>query len=515
PATATVAAPAPSDSAGGLRFVNVTSAAGVNLEHRLRTVTADADRIAAGVAAGDVDGDGYLDLYVIGGDDATPDTLYRNAGTGTLRFDDVTAAAGLSQQGRRGSGPAFADVDGDGDADLFVGAVDGAAPSLWLNDGDGGFVDGTDASGFAQMTRPYTFSAAFGDVDLDGDLDAAFSHWDWQEGVVAAAPINDTETLWRNGGDGRFDNVSVASTLATAIGADGTDYSFAPNFADIDSDGYPDLLMASDFGTSQVLLNNRDGTFSDATTAVISDRNGMGAAVGDYDNDGDLDWFVTAIAAAGVPQDNGFDGNRLYRNDGGGRFDDVTDAAGVRIGGWGWAACFADFDNDGWLDLFHVNGWYDDRFATLPARLFMADGNGGFDERALAVGLTTDRQGRGVVCADLDRDGDIDLFIANNQNVAELYENRLASAANWLTVQLRGAGGNTQGVGARVIVSADGVQQLREVRIGSHFVSQTVAEAHFGLGAAARVSRLEVVWPGGERTELTDVAVNRVLVIAE
>ena len=275
------------------------------------------------------------------------------------------------------------------------------------------------------------------------------------------------------------------------------------------------MLLAADFRTSQVFVNTRDGTFSDATTAAISDENGMGAAVGDYDNDGDLDWFVTAIAAEGVPQDNGFTGNRLYRNDGAGTFEDVTDVAGVRIGGWGWAACFSDFNNDGHLDLFHVNGWDDDRFRDLPSRLFMADGTGRFNETAIDAGVTTDRQGRGVVCADFDRDGDIDLFIVNNRNFAELYENRLGTDGRWLGVQLRGVGANTRGVGGRVSLTAGGLTQMREIRIGNNFVSQHVAEAHFGLGGANRVDELRVVWPGGEETVLTDVAANQVLRIEQ
>ena len=382
-----------------------------------------------------------------------------------------------------------------------------------INNGDGTFSDESAASAFAAMTSDNTFSAAFADYDLDGDLDLALSHWDWQEGVVNTDPIPDTETLWRNNGDGSYSNVSIQSVLSAAIGGDGTDYSFTPNFADIDNDGFPDLLMAADFKTSQVFLNNRDGTFSDITTDTISDENGMGAAVGDYDNDGDLDWFVTAIAAEDVPQDNGFNGNRLYRNAGNGAFEDVTDAAGVRIGGWGWGACFADFNNDGHLDIFHVNGWYDARFAKLPSRLYIADGGGSFDEVALRAGVSTDRQGRGVVCTDFDRDGDVDLFIVNNQDFSELYENQHPNPRSWLTVRLRGTGANTNGIGARVLATARGETQLREIRHGNNFVSQHVAEAHFGLGDAVQVTELRVVWPGGDEQTFEDVAVNQVLVI--
>ncbi|MEO0996792.1 MAG: CRTAC1 family protein [Pseudomonadota bacterium] len=497
-------------------FANITVGAGVNFEHRISAAApVDAELISAGVAAGDYDDDGYIDLYVVGGDGATPNLLYRNLGDDTIRFEERGVAAGVGVSGRRGSGPVFADLDGDRHLDLFVGAVAGDPIAVFANNGDGTFTERTGGSGLDGLTRENTFSAALADYDLDGDLDMALSHWDWKEGIMPAAPIPDTETLWSNRGDGSFENVSVPSVLSGAIGGDGTDYSFTPNFADIDNDGSPDLLLASDFGTSQVFLNNRDGTFSEATTPAISDENGMGAAVGDYDNDGDLDWFVTAIAAAGVSQDNGFNGNRLYRNDGTGTFGDVTTATGVRIGGWGWASCFADFNNDGVLDIFHVNGWHDARFSELPARLFIADGNGRFDEVALASGVTTDRQGRGVVCADFDRDGDVDLFIVNNRNFAELYENRLAAGRNWLTVRLRGAPPNTQGVGARIFVTAAGATQIREIRVGSNFVSQHVAEAHFGLAEAEEITELRVVWPGGGETVLNAVATNQLLAIGQ
>ncbi len=523
PATVPTSAPPapPAEPVAAVSFANVTVAAGVNFEHQIAAATpSDAERITAGAAAGDYDDDGYIDLYVAGGDAATPNLLYRNLGDGTLRFEETGLASGAQISGRRSAGSVFADVDSDGQLDLFVGAVEGDAPALLMNNGDGTFSDGSARSGLSTPARTHTFSAAFADYDLDGDLDLALSHWQWKEAVISADPIGDTETLWQNQGDGTFVGVSTPSALSSAIGDDGTDYTFTPNFADINNDGYPDLLMAADFKTSQVLVNNRDGTFSDVTTPSISDENGMGATVGDYDNDGDLDWFVTAIAAEGVPQDNGFNGNRLYRNNGTGAFEDVTDEAGVRIGGWGWAACFADFNNDGHLDLFHVNGWDDDRFRDLPARLFMADGSGRFNETAVDAGITTDRQGRGVVCADFDRDGDVDLFIVNNGNFAELYENRLdenglGEDRHWLTVQLRGSGANTRGIGGRVFLTAAAATQMREIRIGNNFVSQHVAEAHFGLGATDLIPELRVVWPGGDETVLTDVTANQVLRIEQ
>ena len=199
------------------------------------------------------------------------------------------------------------------------------------------------------------------------------------------------------------------------------DRSFTPNLSDIDGDGDMDLLMASDFETSQVMVNNGDGTFLKITDRnVIIDQNGMGAAVGDYDNDGDMDWFVTSIMQ---PPD--LFGNRLYRNMGSGTFEDATDEAGVADGGWGWAACFADFDNDRYLDVFHVNGWRagdpDGGTGGDQVRFFHSLGDGTFEEKASMVGLSDQGQGRGVACFDAEQDGDIDIVIANNDQEQFVY----------------------------------------------------------------------------------------------
>jgi len=237
------------------------------------------------------------------------------------------------------------------------------------------------------------------------------------------------------------------------------DFTFTPNFADIDNDKWPDLLIASDFGTTRVFRNNAGLSFTDVTDSAISDENGMGAAVGDYDNDGDLDWFVSSIwdpdGAIESPQNWGVSGNRLYRNLGDGTFEDVTNESGVRRGYWGWGSCFADFNNDGHLDLFHVNGFRflaNEEFGEDPSRLFVAQGDGTFLERSIELGIEDTAQGRGVVCFDYDRDGDVDIFVMNNQQKAGLYRNDLESINQYITIQLNGVAGNPRGIGARVTV---------------------------------------------------------------
>jgi hypothetical protein len=272
-----------------------------------------------------------------------------------------------------------------------------------------------------------------------------------------------------------------------------------------------------------VFLNNGDSTFTDVTTPIISDENGMGAAVGDYDNDLDLDWFVSSIFdpdEAGVKEGLGtwgFTGNRLYNN-GDGVFGDSTESSGVRHGFWGWASCFSDFNNDGYLDIFHVNGWSRDQeiasqFLEDPSRLFISKGNGSFSEVAFDAGIMDTDQGRGISCFDYDRDGDIDIFIANNNQNAKLYRNDGGNLNNFLTVKLEGISPNTEAIGARIIIDIDGKKQMRELQAGSNFVSQNPAEAHFGLRNADTITEVQVTWPDGQNTTINDIESNQFLVI--
>jgi hypothetical protein len=492
-------------------FTDVTLAAGIDHEHAdIPGLNSEALVIAGGAAAGDYDGDGWLDLYVVGGT-AGRNRLYRNRGDGT--FLEVGESAGVAVAGVSGCGPSFADYDGDGDLDLFVGGVADAAPILFRNDGDGTFTDVAPAAGLV-FTRENTFSAAWGDYDRDGDLDLFTSHW--KEGPQ---PEGD-ELLWRNNGDGTFTDVSGPAGIE-AVYVAVSDHTFTPNFADVDGDGWPDLLVAGDFLTSDLFLNNGDGTFRRAPATSFTDENGMGAAVGDYDNDGDLDWFVSSIYDAdGVAEgDWGITGNRFYRNRGDGTFEDVTDAVGVRDGWWGWGSSFADFDLDGHLDLVHVNGFpsfgLSDQFEDDPTRLFLADGAGGFREAAVASGLDDMGQGRGLVCFDYDRDGDLDLFIANNREAPRLFRNDTATSRGFLGVRLVGRGPNTQAIGARIRVTAGGVTQVREVRAGNNFVSANPAEERFGLGGAEVVDELRVAWPDGTVSVRTAVAPDQILVVVQ
>lgn len=529
--------PAPAPQPGQLRFTDVTAQSGIGFTHGYANPTpgSEPEEFGGGAAAGDYDGDGWDDLFIVRGD-IGPNLLYRNLGGNA--FEEVAAEAGLAYtksatENYRHSGPAFADMDGDGDLDLFIGSLERDPVFLFRNEGDGTFADVTAGSGLEALSSDHSLSAAFGDYDLDGDLDMFLTHWSTQRDVGAMV---DTEHLWRNDSEGgriRFADVSLAAGIAPDIidpdptGSSGDprfdyDYTFTPNFAHIDeTDRYPDLVIAADFRTSRYFVNNGDGTFRNATDpAQIRDRNGMGSALGDYDGDGDLDWFVTSIWSIPVAgEEQRFQlGNRLYANQGG-AFTDVTEAAGVRDGGWGWGACFADFDNDGNLDLYHTNGWIEpfppSNFDRDASRLFISAGDGTFSDRAEEAGLADTERGFGIVCGDFDADGDMDILQLHRNaiNAATLWRND-TSGNNYLAVRLKGLAPNTEASGARIKAHIGDRAQLREIIIGSNYSSQNPRTQLFGLGSATQVDRLEIEWPDGEITVRNDLAQGQLLEIA-
>ena len=439
-----------------LQFVTATNSAGLISSHSYTAeLPSDPEKAVSGVAAGDIDGNGFIDLYVVRGD-VDSNYLFLNQGDGTFRSS--AAEWGVNVFGERGSGPSFADFDGDGWLDLFLGGVDGSKPRLFRNVAGQRFEEMTSDSGI--QVHGDTFSSSLADYDRDGDVDLFLTHW--SGGPHGGNPTDEIH-LWSNDGDGTFTGI-----LDSLIGLDvfeDRDFSLTGNFADINNDGWLDLLVAADFGTSQVFLSNRDGTFRNVTDReIITDENGMGVAIGDYDHDGDLDWFVSSIYDEDRALGWGVTGNRMYKNRGDGSFEDATDEAGVRIGYWGWGSCFADFDNDGNIDLFHVNGFQPlqgrEGFSTGqvflddPSRLFLSNGDGSFSEVSQQVGILDRGQGRGVVCFDYDRDGDIDLFVANNSDSHQLYRNDLEPGHNYLGIRLRAPGMNREAVGARVYVTA-------------------------------------------------------------
>lgn len=492
---------------------------------------------SSGVAAGDYDNDGDIDLFIVRGN-LGPNLLYRNDGNMTFTNTAATAGVGIitDSDGKavRHGAPAFADLDGDGDLDLLLGALFGDQIVVLLNRGDGVFDDVSETAGFTSMTAEFTHSPSFGDYDGDGDLDVIFGHWGTQRDRQA---IGDTEHLWRNDSDANgisFRSVSVEAGLSPSMVLNSdplaefpgdvrvTDLTFTPSFAFINDDKWLDILMASDLNQSQVFLNNGDGSFhNDTDYGEIIDGNGMGSAVADYDQDGDLDWFVSSIKADNFPPDHLSEiGNRLYRNDVG-VFTDITDGAGVSDGGWGWGSCFADFNNDGEIDIYHTNGWFqfDEHgdFSSDSSRVFISNGTGVFTESAQEWGLDDKEIGRGVVCADFDDDGDVDILQlhSNEENAATLWQNKTANDANFLIVDVVGQGANSQAVGASISVKTAERNYYRSVLLNSNFASHNPVRQYFGLGDNVSIESVLVTWPDGSETISNNIQANQTVSIVQ
>ena len=555
-----------------------------------------------GVSVGDADGDGLDDIYVAQ-PSGLPNRLYRARGDGT--FEDATERAGLGVLDDTAQS-LFADVDNDGDQDLVLAT--GTKPLLFLND-KGQFSVVADAFQFRQPLQGVLTSIAMADYDRDGFLDLYLCVYSYffgagEDKAGTPAPSYDARNgppavLFRNDGRGRFVDVTTEAGLDT-----GNDrYHFAAAWADYDNDGWPDLLVANDFGTKNLYRNRglRDGrvTFEDvaADAGVLNHGAGMSAAFLDYDNDGLLDiytgnmWSDAGLRVTSAPDfmpDAPADvralyrrhvrGNSLLRNRGDGHFEDKTLAARAEMGRWAWSSDALDFDNDGWEDLYVVNGmltrephaesgapsaerrtpasddlegffWrqvvarspltrvknapYDDAWrainqllihdsiASRQRNVFLRnDGQGGFDDVSGTVGLDLDQDGRSFAVLDIDRDGDEDLLVMAARQAPHLrvFQNDFAPKAATLAVRLVGSVGsksNRDAIGARVVVETDRMRRTKIVQAGSGFLSQRSKELVFGLGESQRVVKVTIAWPSGENQIITDVPLNTRVRIVE
>jgi hypothetical protein len=497
-------------------------------EEEQRGTLCDAERMTGGAAAADFDGDGAIDLLVTRLDGH--DLLFRNRGDG--RFEEVSQEVGLRRWNLASNGAAWGDIDNDGDLDLFITTVGDTRHYLFINE-DGVFAEQGLERGVAVDTadRRIGFSATFGDYDLDGYLDLHVT--EWRPSQLVGEAVAGVRLLRNRGADapGHFEDV----TEAAGVSMDGVvsqtqdqltegTFAFGSTFVDLDGDGWPELAVASDFGTSRLFWNNGDGTFSDGTldARVGTAQNAMGTTFGDYDADGDLDWFITSVfsfrsGSPGSGEQGLRDGNRLFRNDGDRRFTDVTDRAGVRNGSWGWGAAFFDADNDGDLDLTMTNGMeMMPGFDADATRYWENDGTGRFRGRSTDVGLDDIEDGKGLLVFDADNDGDLDVFVVNNASEPLFYRNQSRGAGAWLRVSLEGVTSNRQGLGAKVSVFADGLpEQIREAGVSTHFLGQSEDALHFGLDAS-QAADVVIRWPAsGLVTTLNDVPSNSWIRVTE
>ena len=512
------------------QLMDVTETAGISWRHSIGddALTNIVESTGAGCVFFDYDGDGDLDIYLVNGSyhpefshargrslaGQLANALYRNDGEG--RFSDVTEAAGVGDRGY-GMAAVAADYDNDGDTDLFV--TNYGRDTLLNNNGDGSFSDVTDSAGVGDPR--WTVGATFFDFDRDGLLDLYvggyllfdpdYRHYFAADGFPGPLSYQGRrDTLYRNRGDGTFENVSKTAGIENP---DGRAMGIAA--CDIDGDGDEDIFVANDGMENYLWRNRGDGSFENTAlaTGTAFGQNGeatsaMGPEFGDFDLDGLVDLFVP---------DMGY--GCLYRNTGKGWFEEKSARLGVAavLGQYtSWSGNFLDIDNDGWLDIFVVNGDAHHLEAEEDT-LFLNRRGIGFEDISAKTGKTLSKKfvGRGSASGDFDNDGDLDLLVLNLNDRPRLLRNDLGNKNHWLELRLIGTTSNRDAIGARVRLTAGGSTQLRDVRTSSGYLSQSDPRLHFGLGSSTVVDRIEVTWPSGTVQNLRKIAADRLLTITE
>jgi len=505
----------------------------------------------SGVALFDFDDDGLLDALVLSGTrlaegsredvswppgEAPTNRLYRNHGGGA--FADVSAGSGLDRLGWASS-VCVGDYDNDGRLDVFLTYF--GRNSLHRNRGGGRFEDVTDAAGVGGQGTRWGSGCSFIDYDRDGladlfvanylrfDLAAAPEPGQGANCLWKGLPVNcgpkglptDTNLLYRNRGDGTFEDVSEPSGVAGVTGR----YSMTAAAADLDGDSWVDIYVACDSTASTFYRNDGDGTFSDrsvesglAYNEFGTAQAGMGLAMADYDGDGLLDVLKTHFADD-IPA--------LYRSLGRGRFEELAGVAGLAVQNRHveWGAGLPDLDNDGRADVFYVTGnVYPEVEAQMPEyphrgpRIVFRNRDGTSFEDATGrtgPGASAAHSSRGAAFGDVDNDGDVDVLVMNMNEPPSLLRNDYSGPNGWIQVKLRGRRSNRAGLGATVVVTAAGRRQARPVLSQSSYYSHDDLRLHFGLGSERRAERIEVLWPSGHVDVLTDVEGGRVLTVEE
>ena len=520
--------------AAGPGFVDVGGALG--LVHATYSGGAGKTRIRESLGQGacwtDHDRDGDPDLLVLNGARAAPEPwhFYDNRGG---RFEDVTAAVGLDVRAWA-LGCAVGDVDGDGDDDLFVTTADGPS-RLFRNRGDGTYEDVTASAGVGG--HGLSASAAFGDLDGDGDLDLFVTRYldeskpppsegcVWKGIPVMCGPKGFPPLdalLYLNRGDGTFVEAGKRAGIAGHPG-----YGLGVVLLDVEGDGDTDVFVANDSSASHLFLNRGPAVFDEVglmAGVAFSESGlpqaGMGADAGDLDGDGRPDIVKTNFSD---------DSNNFFHNDGRGAFNEWAQRSGLAAASFsrlGWSVLLEDFDLDGDLDLFTANGHVypqvdgRDRNTSYrqPLQLLFNDGTGRLAEQPQRVGESFARPvlARSAATADLDGDGDLDLVVTRDGEPPLLLRNDLPPAgASWLKVRLRGTRSNREGLGARVELQAGGRRQVREMRRARGYLGSGEAVLVFGLGGAAAVDQLVVVWPSGARSTLAHIAARTEQIVVE
>ena len=541
----------------GVRLVHSTRKFGDR--HKAQVLEMFTDGGAA-VAVGDYNADGFDDLFVVDSDEGKPHHLMRN--NGDMTFTNVAEQAGVTGGNDALSICADAlwfDYDNDGNLDLLVARF--GTPILYRNNGPdqhGNFTF-SDVSEDVGLTKfGNTIAVIAFDADNDGWLELLLGNYFKPENLLDLdtphvlpnnldyADNGGGVTFWRNVPLETGSRGFVEATEEAGF-AHHTGWSLDVGHADLTNNGWQDVYVAGDYGTDRMFFNRGDGTFEDVTETAIGfdTKKGMNVDMGDYNRDGWLDIYVTNITDEYMKECN-----MLWHNNGDGTFIDLSQETGTCDTDWGWAAKFADFDNDGWEDLFAVNGLRSAgeqnyipvllEMIIMPnvdfsdvnsypdigdmtwsgyqkQRLFHNMADGTFREIGAAAGVDTDLDGRGLGIADFDNDGYLDIFQTNANQPALLFRGMPERAGNWAALKLIGTKSNRDAIGARVLLTAGGETYLREVNGGNGYSGQSSTRLHFGIGAAKEIERVEIRWPSGLVEVFTgeQVQANRISTIRE
>ena len=497
------------------------------------------ETMGSGGALFDFDNDDDLDLYLVQGNSLSPSTepppknrLYRND---SGIFVDITEAANVGDAGY-GLGAVAADYDGDGNRDLYITNL--GKNVLYRNNGDGTFTDVTEQ---AQVGCPLlSASAAFADIDRDGDLDLYVCNYVeyaletdipcyYKNTLRIYCGPNEyhgiADVLYRNNGDGTFTDITKSAGVYEP-----TTRGLGVVFTDVNNDGWVDIYVANDMSPNTLFMNQGDGTFREEGVLRGVAYNGDGLANGsmgidaaDYDNDGDIDLWVSNFS---------LEANCLMQNDGSGYFEDVTfdtNLADPSFYSLGFGTRFIDFDNDGWLDLLVGNGHIWDNVKQIdakmsyaqPVQLFHNQGgtpqnHTGFTEITTEAGLDkTHYVVRGMLFGDIDTDGDVDVVLCQSNRPTVILSNEVGNANTWLTVKLVGTDGNTDAIGAQVRLEAGDMTFLREVICGASYLSGNDFRLTFGLGSASRVDNLQIRWHNGDVQQLGEVPIRKFITFSQ
>jgi hypothetical protein len=528
----------------GAHFVEVAHTAGIDhpiLYGSQNSKNYILESIGCGCAFIDYDNDGWIDILVLGGsrfsapEPGITNRLYHNNRDGTFR--DVTIEAGLTKTGWA-CGVCVGDYNNDGYDDLFL--TYWGQNVLYRNNGNGTFTDVTREAGLLDSAERYGTGCAFLDYDRNGHLDLFVSNYvGFDYGKTPRPgekpycfflnmPVNcgprglpfGRHSLYRNNGNGTFTDVSAKAGISGAR----SNYGLTAVAADFDEDGWPDIYVACDSSPSLLFINNHDGTFREegglrgvAYSEDGQEQAGMGVAVGDITGDGRLDIFKTNFAG---------DLPVLYRNLGKGVFEDATRSSGLAVDNRFvcWGTGLEDFDNDGWPDICVATGHiypelearYPDSPYKSPLLLYRNLGHGHFEELHDEAGtaILVQHSSRGIAFGDFDNDGDIDMLVVNLGEPPSLYRNDVSGKNHWIKIRLEGTISNRSAIGARTVVTTNGMKQTQELQSQSSFLSCNDFRLHFGLGVALDAD-VTVQWPTGKRQSLTALKADQLYTIKE